>query len=341
MASVSNYSELAKLCVDDARSKAEELGEIVEFVSGCWAVCGPVWASGEKNDPNNLWPGKVESALAIGGVFGIETKGSFLFINDFESIGHSIAALHAKGINVPDVCKPRDLKTLYPGPESSSSEEEEQVIACMGAGTGLGVVFLAPGHTEGGYGVFPSEGGMSDTFSPRTEEEWRLKQFLMQLHGDYVEIERVVSGPGLVDVYRFFCKDEAKRIAGLGNVEVDMQGAYVTRMAQDAIRDGIDSDPSVKALDLFLSVYGRALGATAQQFMCFGGLYVAGGILQKVMWRLEQSNVFLNAYTDQGPKMSSIVQKIPLTLIGDDTVGLAGALKVAYLLVMNRQGGGD
>ena len=53
------------------------------------------------------------------------------------------------------------------------------------------------------------------------------------------------------------------------------------------------------------------------------------------------SNVFLNAYTDQGPKMSSIVQKIPLTLIGDDTVGLAGALKVAYLLVMNRQGGGD
>ena len=53
------------------------------------------------------------------------------------------------------------------------------------------------------YHVFPSESGMGDTFSPRNQTEWNLKQFLMKKHGEYIEIERIVSGPGLADVYRF------------------------------------------------------------------------------------------------------------------------------------------
>ena len=50
---------------------------------------------------------------------------------------------------------------------------------------------------------------------------------------------------------------------------------------------------ALQALDLFLDVYGRALGASAITLTCFSGLYIAGGILSKVLWRLKQKNILV------------------------------------------------
>jgi glucokinase len=331
MSMFSNYTDLVHECVKDVLAKGN-----VRFVSGCFAVCGPVWNGGETNDPNNLWPGKLESAANLAALFNIENKGAFRFINDFEAIGHSLAALHDTSTAFPDICKPKDLHTLHEPAERVSNT----VIACMGAGTGLGLVYLTPSE-NGAYNVFPSEGGMVDSFSPRTEEEWKLKRFLMEKHGEYIEIERIVSGPGLVDVYRFFCdeglpsfNDEGrKRMALLNSIAPDEQGSFVSKLARAAAtQDSNSSDPALKALDLFLKVYGKCLGTTTINFLPYSGLYIAGGILQKVLWRLEQHPGFVNAYLSQGPKMSEIPAKIPLTLIGDSSVGLSGALKMGYSL---------
>ena len=109
------------------------------------------------------------------------------------------------------------------------------MIGCMGAGTGLGLVFLTPVLQSDGsasYHVFPSEGGMGDTFSPRNATEWGLKQFLMKKHGEYIEIERIVSGPGLADVYRFLLWKNKISDANVDAIDEDKQGAYVSSLAQ-------------------------------------------------------------------------------------------------------------
>ena len=56
-----SYSEVAKQCVDDISTICKRAGVYeknnshIEFISGCWAVCGPVTNNGAINDPNNLW----------------------------------------------------------------------------------------------------------------------------------------------------------------------------------------------------------------------------------------------------------------------------------------------
>eukprot|EP00943_MAST-04B_sp_MAST-4B-sp1_P004729 g4729.t1 len=344
MALFNSYSELASNVVKDVLSvcKHSRASATIEFVSGCFAVCGPVTENGTKNDPNNLWPGKFEYAKKISKIFGIDDESKFKFINDFESIGHSLAASHSRNpVDVPDVgtlstqCRPKNLHVLHPGQKNGG-----QVIGCMGAGTGLGLVFLTPALQSDGsvsYHVFPSEGGMGDTFSPRNQTEWNLKQFLMKKHGEYIEIERIVSGPGLADVYRFLLLTNKILDVNVDSIDEDKQGAYVSSLAESFETGKADnsnelSRVALEALDLFLDVYGRALGASALTLMCFSGLYIAGGILSKVLWRLKQKNILVSSYLNQGPKMSGTVSDIPLILIKDPDVGLLGALKVGMEL---------
>ena len=142
------------------------------------------------------------------------------------------------------------------------------MIGCMGAGTGLGLVFLTPALQSDGsvsYHVFPSEGGMGDTFSPRNQTEWNLKQFLMKKHGEYIEIERIVSGPGLADVYRFLLLTNKILDVNVDSIDEDKQGAYISSLAESFETGKADnsnelSRVALEALDLFLDVYGRAFG---------------------------------------------------------------------------------
>ena len=124
MALFNSYSELASKLVEDVSfvCKQSRASTKIEFVSGCFAVCGPVTENGTKNDPNNLWPGKFEYAKKISKIFGIDDESKFKFINDFESIGHSLAAFHSSSsVDVSDVgtlstqCRPKNLHVLHTG----------------------------------------------------------------------------------------------------------------------------------------------------------------------------------------------------------------------------------
>lgn len=344
MSEFRSYAQLATRCMADITSACTIQGHSVrninmrescvklvpQLVSACWAVCGPVWNDGEMNDPNNLWPGEFQKASTLAEIFEMR-RTSVKFVNDFEAIGHSIAAQCRGGKGADARCQPKSLRTLY----TSETQGSLGVVGCMGAGTGLGVVFLTRDNS-GDYKVFPSEGGMTDSFSPRNELEWELKKYLMQLHGEYIEIERIVSGPGLVDVYRFLCSGDAAAFQALAVIEPDLQPLHVSTLAQQAFNAGQQSS-ALAALDLFLTVYGRALGAACVTLMPYEGIYIAGGILSKLLWRLESENPLLTAYLDLGPKMSMISKGVSLTLIMDETVGLSGALKVALELNSVRQ----
>ena len=90
---------------------------------------------------------------------------------------------------------PEDFSVLHPGAADASGN-----CALISAGTGLGEALLFAG--DGGYRPYPSEGGHCD-FAPQNEIESDLLRYLMGRLG-HVSYERVLSGPGLYNIYQFF-----------------------------------------------------------------------------------------------------------------------------------------
>lgn len=94
--------------------------------------------------------------------------------------------------------KPHEYRTLH-----DAEREEGMPIATIGAGTGLGECYLTAGH-DGRYSCYASEGGHVD-FAPANALERELYQTLQNEFGSdrRVSVERIVSGPGLANIYRF------------------------------------------------------------------------------------------------------------------------------------------
>jgi glucokinase len=251
-------------------------------------------------------------------------KNSLIFLNDFEAIGYCLAA--QVDSQADELCKFTKLIRLHETPVENREHVGQAPVACLGAGTGLGACFLCPDGT-GRYEIYSSEAGMTDTFSPRSDEEWALLQYLRRQQA-FVEIEQLVSGAAFTTMLYFYV--------------TYLNQSLTTELRHDLERTGNDDAPAVivqhardrhdplclRAVDTFLDVFGRVLGTAAQTFLPYRGLYITGGILPKLAWRWQNQvdNRLLTSYLDQGPKMSDTVARVPLTLIDDDDLGLKGCL---------------
>ena len=221
-------------------------------------------------------------------------------INDLEANALGIAALG-----------PSDFAVLNKGkPDASAS------AALISAGTGLGEAGL---HREKrGYVPIPSEGGHSD-FAPRNELEIELLRFLIKDYGR-VSYERIVSGPGLFNVYRFLrdtgrAKETPELKAALDGGDAP---AVISRSAMEG-RDPI----CVQALDIFVSLYGAEAGNLALKMFATGGVFVGGGIAPRILPKLKQP-AFMQSFSTKG-RLSPLVRDIPVRVILNDQTALFGA----------------
>lgn len=227
-------------------------------------------------------------------------------LNDFDAVAHAI-----------DHLGPDDVVELqggrgHSGKNRSGVDGQAHVVAILGAGTGLGVGFVT--GRPGARRVHRSEGGHVD-FAARTEREDRLRRHLALRHGR-VSWERVLSGEGLAEIYRFIVGEEDVRDP-FPLAAPDLP-ARVSSAALDA------SDPvAVDALDLFVSAYGAQAGNLALTLQTEGGVYVAGGIAPRIIPRL-QAGGFMEAFRDKSP-FETYLQGIPVRVIVHPSVGLVGA----------------
>jgi glucokinase len=170
----------------------------------------------------------------------------------------------------------------------------------------------------------PSEGGHY-SFGPRNEMEIDLFRFLSgreaeTFHG-YVSWERVLSGPGLYNLFEFMVA------RNIGTQSLVMPPGTTPREGAklvSAAATGGTCDRSVRALDLFVSLYGAAAGNVAMQYTATGGLYVGGGIAPKIIEKLK-SPAFLESFLDKGPMRSRLLEKLPVRVILDEHCALRGA----------------
>jgi glucokinase len=186
----------------------------------------------------------------------------------------------------------------------------------VSAGTGLGQAFLIP-ERNGKFIVMDSEGGHCD-FSPRNSVEAELLFFLQKKYSR-VSIERVLSGPGLSDIYGFFksiANEEGEAIE-----PVDFPATIVERAIAKT------SPVCEKTLKLFVSLYGALAGNLALQYLSTGGVYLGGGIAPKILPLLKEGN-FMAAFLAKG-RFEKYLSEIPVKVVIDETAPLLGAAQYA------------
>lgn len=283
-----------------------ELGEIVsKFLQesgtrpevACFGIAGPV-RNGRVETSNLPWVVE-QSRLAR----QIELPATLL-INDLEANAWGIGALAGD-----------DLVSLNRAAGPASGNQ-----AVISPGTGLGEAGMFwDGRV---HRVFACEGGHTD-FAPQGEVQMELLRFL-QKRFDHVSYERILSGPGLVNTYEFL------RDAGCAAESPAMAAALAEGDAAAAISKAALDETSplaVKALDLWISVYGAEASNLALKVMATGGVFLGGGISPKVLKKL-QGPLFMQAFLDKG-RMRALISSIPVQVVTNDKAALLGAARCA------------
>jgi glucokinase len=139
-----------------------------------------------------------------------------------------------------------------------------------------------------------------------------------------VSYERILSGAGLFEIYRFFQQTHrGKEPSEL--TEVIYQQAHPAAVVRAALEQR--SEVCANALALFVSLYGAEAGNLALKIMAKGGVYIGGGIAPRIIPYL-QKPFFMDAFTGKG-RMKPLLEAMPVRVILQDKVGLFGAARYA------------
>jgi glucokinase len=223
---------------------------------------------------NNAW---VVDAAELRAGFGL---GSVRLVNDFEAVAWALPHF-----------LPGDVRRIGGGEVDTDAPK-----AVLGPGTGLGVGAYVP--DRGGL-VLRSEGGHATLAGASAREDAVIA--VMRQWFAHVSTERVLSGPGLENLYR--------AIAVVDRVTVP------ARSAADITRAALDGECPVSraALDMFCALLGDFAGNLALTFGARGGVYIAGGIIPRLCDELLRSG-FRDRFEAKG-RMRSYVEPIPVYVV--------------------------
>jgi glucokinase len=277
--------------------KAFLAGEAATATSACFGVAGPV-LHGRANASNLAWIIDAEQLARETAIQNV------CLINDLEA--------HAYGINDVDS---GDVITLNPGQPRAGN------AALIAAGTGLGEAGLFWDGTQ--HRAFAGEGGHAD-FAPGNDLERELHGYLMKKYG-HVSWERVLSGPGIVNIYDFLRDSRTEPEPAWLNEQL----AGVPDPAVLISQYGLEGKAAIcsRTLDIFASAYGAEAGNLALQLLAVGGVYVSGGIAGKLLAKLK-GPLFMEAFVDKG-RMQPLLESVPVKVIVNEHIGLLGAARYA------------
>ncbi len=255
------------------------------------AIAGPVGGDVIRftNNPWIIRPALVREKLGVR---------DYTIVNDFEAVAHAVARA------------PEDQFVHLTGPDQPLGESG--TISVIGPGTGLGVAQLWRDANEGGgcaYHVQATEGGHID-FAPLDSIEDAILARLRKRH-NRVSVERVVSGPAIVDIYETLAAMENRAITELSDIELWTRGT-----------SGNDS-LAAAAVDRFCLALGAAAGDFALAHGGFAGVVIAGGLGYRIRDTLLASG-FAERFRYKG-RFAELMATIPVKLITHPQPGLFGA----------------
>ena len=274
---------------------------------GCISAAGPI--DGNRCRPTNLtWDIDGE---ALSKEFAIPFK----VMNDFQAICYGVPLL--------DTSDPHSILPiphsdgLCPLPSGGSR-------AVTGAGTGLGVGFLA--EVNGTLISLPSEGGHSG-FAPFDEESEALYSYVARRYDTAPGTELFLSGRGMAEIFNFFRDVRGMSLTGalkeIDGVEDKEKPPLITRYTP--------TDAACREImKLFIRIYGHFAARVCLFFLPRAGLYLAGGIVVRHAALFLEDNNFVSAFENSyNPVMRNVLKSIPLYIVNDYSVSLLGAAHAA------------
>jgi glucokinase len=265
--------------------------------AACFGIAGPV-RNGRVEASNLPW---IIESQRLASELKLDKA---VLINDLEANAWGIAALDPK-----DVVALNQVKGNPIGNQ-----------AVISAGTGLGEAGMCWDGTK--HHVFATEGGHAD-FAPRNELEIELFRYLSGRYG-HVSWERVVSGPGLVNVFHFL-RDTHRGTEPQWLTDEMAHGDAAAAISRAALAGKCAL--CEQALDLFVSVFAAEAGNLALKVMATGGVYLGGGIAPKMLAKLS-GPLFMQAFAGKG-RMQPLLEAMPVKVITNDKTALMGAARCA------------
>lgn len=266
-------------------------------------IAGPVH-EGVVRATNLPWRVEVQRLAARIGI------SKAVIINDLEANGYGIATLG-----------PDDFAVLQPGAPDGKGN-----AVVVSPGTGLGESVLYWDGRQ--YWPLPSEGGHA-SFAPQTDLEDELLKHLRAEFG-HVSWERVVSGPGLFNIYKFLRdtgrESEPSWLAE--QLKIEDPSAVISKSALEQ-----KSPLCEKALDLFAALLASECGNMALKVLAAGGIFLGGGIPPKILPKLKEP-AFIESFKDKG-RFGPLLQTFPVRVILNEYTALRGAARRAAMLLEN------
>jgi len=265
----------------------------------CFGIAGPVRGN-RVLTPNLPW---LVDGAELAALLGLP---QVTLINDLQANAYGLPLL-----------KEEDFAVLNPG-----EDDPNGAIAVISAGTGLGETMAIRDGAM--HRPLPGEWGHAD-FAPRNELE---NELLLHLRAEFgrVSYERVLSGPGLVNIYRFL--RDCHHLAETPEVVEAMAQGIPAAAISGAAMNGLCLLCS-RALDLFVSLYGAEAGNLALRTLATGGVYLGGGIAPKIVERLH-GPLFMQNFTAKG-RLTPLLESIPVRVILNEHTALLGAGRCAML----------
>jgi glucokinase len=186
--------------------------------------------------------------------------------------------------------------------------QPERVRLVIGPGTGLGTCGLI--NSSIGWLPLPAQGGHSD-FAPNTNLEIEIWTLLQNQFG-HVAVERILSGPGIVNLYKALCQINGKEV--LFNSPSEITSA--------AIKVNTDS-MSKETLHLFCQIFGSVTGSIALSTGCLGGIYITSDLVRNFLEFFIDSG-FLKSFEDKG-RLKYYMTDIPIFISKKENMGLIGS----------------
>ena len=257
----------------------------VEIISACIASAGTTHLDVFK-PANNDWvinKSNVSSALN-----DIQVN----WINDFSAQALATTTL-----------KSNDVIVINKG-----AVQPERVRLVIGPGTGLGTCGLI--NSSNGWVPLPAQGGHSD-FAPNSSLEIEIWTLLQKQFG-HVAVERILSGPGIVNLYKALCQINGKE--ALFNSPSEITSAAI-KVNPDSI--------SKETLHLFCRIFGSVTGSIALSTGCLGGIYITSDLVRNFLDFFIDSD-FLKSFEDKG-RLKYYMTDIPIFISKKENMGLIGS----------------
>lgn len=287
--------------LDDFERRLVAAGYGLEGSAACLAIAGPVRGN-EAHLTNLPWQISTAPLYARRGVRAA------CIVNDFEAVGHGLVHLASD-----------ELLSLQ-----QAERDPHAPCLAIGAGTGLGVAWIT--REDGGYRVHPTEAGHLD-FAPVDALQDELLSSMRHEFG-HVSYERILSGNGLARIFQFLME------CGHGVPSSALESALKREEDSASVISALGLEGSdllaVRALDIFVQVYGAFAGNMALATLPRGGVYVAGGIAPRIASKL-QDGQFMNSFLAKG-RFRDLLADLPVDVVMNPAVGLYGAFEIASRL---------